>query len=304
MELWIGITLAAAFLQNLRSSLQKYLKGRMATLGATFTRFGFGVPFAALYFAILAYGLDRPVPAINGDFMLWAVTAAVAQIAATFLLVYLFSFRNFAVGTAYSRTEPAQAAILAFLFFGATISSIAVIAILISIAGVILISLSRSAVSFHALVAGLMTRTAMIGMASGTLFGLSAISVRAASLALAPSLPSPDSMMQAAFTLLVVIAMQAAAMAAYMLAFDRAELGKVLRAWRPALAVGFVGATASFGWFMAMTLQQASIVKAVAQVEMLFTIATSVLFFREKITRVELMGCGLVVCGVLVLLFA
>ena len=110
--------------------------------------------------------------------------------------------------------------------------------------------------------------------------------------------------MQASFTLLVVIVMQAVAMMAWMLAFDRAELGKVLRAWRPALVVGFVGATASFGWFIAMTLQQASIVKAVAQVEMLFTIATSVLFFREKITRVELMGCGLVVCGVLVLLFA
>ena len=76
--------------------------------------------------------------------------------------------------------------------------------------------------------------------------------------------------------------------------------------WRrwAAIAVGFVGATASFSWFIAMTLQQASIVKAVAQVEMLFTIATSVLFFREKITRVELLGCGLVVCGVLVLLFA
>ena len=304
MELWIGITFAAAFLQNLRSSLQKYLKGRMATLGATFTRFGFGVPFAALYFAVLAFGLHRPVPAVNGDFMLWSVIGAAGQIAATFLLVYLFSFRNFAVGTAYSRTEPAQAAILAFLFFGATISTVAVIAILISIAGVMLISLSRSAVSFQALVSGLMTRTALIGIASGTLFGLSAISYRAASLALAPSLPQPDSVMQASFTLLVVIVMQAVAMLAYMLAFDRKELGKVMRAWRPALAVGFVGATASFGWFFAMTLQQAAIVKAVAQVEMLFTIATSVLFFRERITRVELAGCGLVVCGVLVLLIA
>ena len=136
MELWIGITFAAAFLQNMRSTLQKYLKGRMATLGSTFTRFGFGLPFAALYFFILTSVLERPVPAINASFLIWAVIGAVGQIGATFLLVYLFSFRNFAVGTAYSRTEPAQAAIIAFLFFGARISVAAIAAIVISIGGV------------------------------------------------------------------------------------------------------------------------------------------------------------------------
>ena len=41
---------------------------------------------------------------------------ALAQIGATFLLIHLFSYRNFAVGTAYSRTEPAQAAIFALAF--------------------------------------------------------------------------------------------------------------------------------------------------------------------------------------------
>ena len=304
MELWIGITFAAAFLQNMRSTLQKYLKGRMATLGSTFTRFGFGLPFAALYFFILTSVLERPVPAINASFLIWAVIGAVGQIGATFLLVYLFSFRNFAVGTAYSRTEPAQAAIIAFLFFGARISVAAIAAIVISIGGVMLISLSRNAVSLKALIAGLMIRTALIGIASGTLFGLSAVSYRAASLSLAASLPEPDSFMQAAFTLLVVIAMQTVAMLAWMLVFDRAELVKVAKAWKPALAVGFVGATASFGWFTAMTLQQASIVKAVAQVEMLFSFATSALIFKERMTGVEIVGCVLVVCGVLVLLFA
>ncbi|PRX04318.1 EamA family transporter [Martelella mediterranea] len=304
MELWIGITFAAAFLQNMRSTLQKYLKGRMATLGATFTRFGFGLPFAALYFAILIFGLGRPVPSVNNAFLFWAVIGAAGQIGATFLLVYLFSFRNFVVGTAYSRTEPAQAAILAFVFFGATISFAAIAAILISIAGVMLISLSRNDVGPGGLIRGLLTRTALIGIASGTLFGLSAVAYRAASLSLAASLPQPDAIMQASFTLVVVIAIQTLAMLVWMLAFDRGELVKVAKAWRPALAVGFVGATASFGWFVAMTLQQAAIVKAVAQVEMLFSFATSVLVFKEKMTGAEAIGCTLVVLGVLTLLLA
>jgi hypothetical protein len=46
MELWIPITIAAAFLQNLRSAAQKHLKAVMGTTGATFVRFGFGFPFA------------------------------------------------------------------------------------------------------------------------------------------------------------------------------------------------------------------------------------------------------------------
>ncbi len=44
VELWVPDTVAAAFLQNLRSALQKHLKARLSTTGATFVRFGFGFP--------------------------------------------------------------------------------------------------------------------------------------------------------------------------------------------------------------------------------------------------------------------
>lgn len=67
-----------------------------------------------------------------------------SQIAATFLLVHLFSYRNFAVGTAYSRTEPAQAAIFGLLLLGEAISVGAVIAIAVCVAGVMLISVAKS----------------------------------------------------------------------------------------------------------------------------------------------------------------
>ena len=55
MELWIPITIAAAFMQNLRSALQKYLKGRLSTGGATYSRFFYAVPFAWLYLAALVF---------------------------------------------------------------------------------------------------------------------------------------------------------------------------------------------------------------------------------------------------------
>lgn len=302
METWVLITVAAAFLQNVRSAMQKHLKGVMGTTGATFVRFGFGLPFAFLYLFVLWRVAGRPLPLPNGTFFLWTVIGGLAQIAATFLLVHLFSFRNFAVGTAYSRTEPAQAALFGLIFLGERASEGTLVAIAISVVGVMLISVARTTLSPRSLVTSVFSRTAGIGLLSGTFFGLSAVSYRSASLALAPSLPAPDYMMQASFTLGFVILLQTVVMLIWIVLREPAELKRIAAAWKPAFVVGFVGASASFGWFMAMTLQQAAIVKVVAQVEMLFTFASSFFIFREWINRLELVGCLLIVLGVVTLI--
>ncbi|KQY13356.1 DMT family transporter [Rhizobium sp. Root482] len=302
MQTWILITIAAAFLQNIRSSLQKHLKGVMGTTGATFVRFGYGAPFALVYLAILWRGLGHPLPVPDRHFFLWAVIGGLSQITATFLLVHLFSFRNFAVGTAYSRTEPAQAALFGLIFLGETASRGTLVAIAISVVGVMIISVARTTLSLKSLVTSVFTRTAGVGLLSGTFFGLSAVAYRSASLSLAPSLPQPDFVMQASFTLGFVILLQTVIMLAWILIRERDEMKRVLVAWRPGLIVGFAGASASFGWFMAMTLQQAAIVKVVAQVEMLFTFASAVFIFREWINRLEVIGCLLIVLGVVMLL--
>ncbi|WP_442580244.1 EamA family transporter [Mesorhizobium sp. ASY16-5R] len=298
VELWIPITVGAAFLQNLRSAVQKHLKGVMGTTGATFVRFGFGVPFAVGFVALLHLGFGYRLPAPNPTFFAWSLFGGLAQIAGTFLLVHLFSFRNFAVGTAYSRTEPAQAALFGLLFLGERATPGVLMAIAISVFGVMLISVAHMAFSLRTLVTSLFARNALIGLASGTAFGVSAVAYRAASL----SLGGPNFIMQAAFTLILVIVFQTVLMLAWMLLRDRSELGRIARAWKPALFVGMVGASASFGWFTAMTLQQAAIVKALAQVEMIFTFASSVFFFKERINRLEIAGCVLIVFGILTLI--
>ena len=298
MELWIPITIAAAFLQNLRSAAQKHLKAVMGTTGATFVRFGFGFPFALIFVAVLYWFVGYELPALNAAFFGWAVLGALGQIAATFLLIHLFSFRNFAVGTAYSRTEPAQAALFALVFLGERASLGAVAAIAISVVGVMLISVAHVAVSLRSMLASTVSRNALIGLASGTAFGISAVAYRAASLALG----GPNFVMQAAVTLAFVISFQTAIMLVWMIWKDRAEIGRIAKAWKPSLFTGFVGASASFGWFAAMTLQQAAVVKSLAQIEMLFTFAATVFFFKEKINRLEVAGCALIVGGILVLL--
>jgi drug/metabolite transporter (DMT)-like permease len=297
MELWIPITVVAAFLQNIRSAMQKHLKGVMGTTGATFVRFGFGFPFAILFVLILHYGVGFAYPGLNATFFAWAIIGGLGQISATFLLVYLFSFRNFTVGTAYSRTEPAQAALFGLLFLGETMSAGSLFAIAISVFGVMILSVARSSVSWTGLFTSIFSRTALIGITSGTGFGIAAVAYRAASL----SLGGPHYLMQAATTLAVVIVFQTVVMLAWMVMRDRAELGRIAVAWKPSLIVGLAGATASFGWFTAMTLQQAALVKVLAQVEIIFTFASSVLIFKESINRLEIVGTLMIVAGVVVL---
>ncbi len=298
MELWIPITIVAAFLQNLRSASQKHLKAVMGTTGATFVRFGFGFPFALLFVAILHFAIGYPLPTLNTGFFFWGFLGALGQIAATFLLIHLFSFRNFAVGTAYSRTEPAQAALFGLIFLGEKASVGAILAIAISVFGVMLISVAHMAVNLRTMFMSTVSRNALIGLASGTAFGISAVAYRAASL----SLGGPNFLMQGGVTLAFVITFQTVIMLTWMLLKDRAEIGHITRAWKPALFTGFVGASASFGWFTAMTLQQAAIVKSLAQIEMLFTFAATVFFFKERISRLEVAGCAFIVGGILVLL--
>lgn len=299
MELWIPITLAAAFLQNLRSALQKHLTARLSTAGATFVRFGFGVPFAGLFLLLLHFGAGYPVPRPSVPFFLWNVLAGLSQIGATFLLVSLFSLRNFAVGTVYSRTEPAQAALFGLVFLGDTLSPGVVLAICISMAGVTLISVAPAGGNWRALGASLLSRGALTGILSGTLFGISAVAYRAASLALG----GPNVLMQAAYTLAFTTVMQTLLMLAAIAWRDPGELSRIWAARGWGTLVGLAGASASFGWFTAMTLQNAAVVRSLAQVELLFTFGASVLVFRERISPLETAGCLTVVGAVLILLW-
>ncbi|MGK9054524.1 DMT family transporter [Xaviernesmea oryzae] len=300
MELWIPITIGAAFLQNLRSALQKHLQGSLGTRGASFVRFGYGFPVAILYVLALHHFAGYPFPALNWTFAFWAVIGGLAQIFATIMLVHLFSLRNFAVGTAYSKTEPVQAAIFGFILLGEKLTPGSVAAIIVGVVGVMMISMARMPLSWRNMLVALTGRTALIGIASGAVFGISAVAYRSASL----SLGGPGPVMEAAVTLACVTTFQTLFMLVWMFWKDRREIVQVLLTWRSSSLVGLAGVVGSAGWFTAMTLQQVAYVRALGQIELVFTFMASYFLFHEKVNRMEVAGCLLIVCGILGLLFS
>lgn len=295
MELWIPITLFAAFCQNLRSAVQKHLKGQLGSTGATFIRFGYGFPFACLYVAVLHFVFGYAYPEINTVFLIAGALGGLAQILGTFLLVYLFSFRNFAVGTAYSKTEPIQAALFGFLLLGERISWVVGVCILIGILGVIIISMARAPMSVSVVRQSLLGRPALIGLGSAAMFGASAAAYRVASL----SLEGTGVPMQAGFALAYATMFQTVVMALWMVLREPDQLRASVAAWRVAVWAGATGVAGSIGWFTAMTLQNVAYVRALAQVELVFTFLASWLVFKETIARSEIAGCVLIVAAVL-----
>lgn len=299
MEPWIAITITAAFLQNLRSALQKHLQGSLGTRGASFVRFGYGFPVAIVYVLGLHLIGHYAFPALNWTFAIWSVIGGLSQIFATILLVHLFSLRNFAVGTAYSKTEPVQAAIFGFVLLGERLTIGAVASIIVGVFGVMLISMARLPLSLRNLVTALTGRTALIGVASGAVFGISAVSYRSASL----SLEAPNPVMAAAVTLACVTTFQTVFMLIWMLLKDRNEIVQVARSWRSSSLVGLAGVLGSVCWFTAMTLQQVAYVRALGQIELVFTFMASFFLFHERVNRMEIIGCLLIVGGIIGLLF-
>jgi drug/metabolite transporter (DMT)-like permease len=213
-------------------------------------------------------------------------------------LLYSFAFRNFAVGTTYSKTETVQTAIFGILILGDPLGLGAALAILISLAGVMTISVASTRMSFVGLLTSLTEKPALIGIASGAFFGLSAISYRGASL----SLGEHGFLIRAAYTLACVTVFQTIVMALYMRLREPGQVTAVLRAWRVAAWAGICGMIASAGWFTAMTIQNAAYVRALGQVELLFTFAASIFLFHERPNRLEVTGIALVVAGILLLL--
>jgi len=300
MELWIPLTIAAAFFQNIRSAMQKHLKGKLSTLGASYVRFVYAWPIALIYLFAVIVIEGQPLPGFNSSFLLYALFGGICQIMFTIFLLWLFSFHNFAVGTTFSKLETVMVAIFGLLLLGDKLTPAIVVAIAISTVGLVVLSAGQAKLNVSNLISGLWRLPTLIGLACAAWLGMSVVLFRAASL----SLNLDSFMVAAAFTLLIVLIMQIAIMTVLIGLREPTQLSRVMTHWRPAMLVGISGGLASIGWFSAFTLQNATYVRALGQIELIFTFVATLLFFREKVARAEIAGILLIIAAIIIILLA
>ncbi|WP_170368566.1 EamA family transporter [Ruegeria arenilitoris] len=299
MSLWIPVTLAAATFQTVRFMLQKSLSSvKLSATGATFARFAYSMPLVLLGLVVAMRLSGLPLPALPPLFWLYAAIGGVSQILATICVVALFKQRNFAVGITFKKTEVIQTAIVGFVVLGDRVSAGAFGAILLGLLAVLL--LSKTPGGSGAWWRHLTNRASQLGLGSGVLFAFSAVSYRGASLQLGDG----EAWFRALVTLAVVVSIQFLSMALWLAWRDRAELRAVWDTRRTGIFVGLTSLGGSFCWFWAFSLQNAAYVKALGQVELIFSLMASVLVFRETVTRREIMGMVLLGLSILILVAA
>ena len=295
-EIWIPITIFAAFSQNLRSIYQKKLQKNISNISSTYTRFLFGLPFVFIYFLFL-YNYSNTtflVSNINLQFIFYCLIGGISQIIATFLLLKIFMTNNFSVATAYSKTEPIQAAFFGFILLSDPISFIGFIGILIGLIGIMITSIKKVNLRIN-----FFNLSVFYGLLSGSLFGLAAVLFRGAS----HSLFSIDYILTSSFTLLIAIGIQTLILTIYILIKDIKQFYLLYLNWKDSLIVGFFGAFASICWFYAMSVQNVAYVRALGQIELIFTILASIFYFKEKIIKTEILGILITLTGILIILF-
>jgi drug/metabolite transporter (DMT)-like permease len=289
--LWPVFTMIAAAAQTVRNATQRDLTQKLGTVGATHIRFLFGFPFAIVFLAVAMAALAQPVPTTSLLFWVWAIGAALAQIAATALMLAAMTERSFVVVYAYIKTEPVQAALFGLVFLGDHLTPVLAAAILIATVGVVVMALKPGAAF------GL--RPTLLGLAAGGMFALSAVGFRGAILTLGLS----SYLMAATFTLAVSLVVQAALLSIYLGVRSPDVLRSIVAAWRPSLVAGFMGALASQFWFLAFALATAASVRTLALVEVLFAQGVSRFVFKQPVLLREGVGIVLVVAGVALLLY-
>ncbi|HRO61415.1 MAG TPA: EamA family transporter, partial [Burkholderiaceae bacterium] len=251
--LWIVCVIGAAAVQTARNAMQRSLTESVGTVGATHVRFLFGLPFGLLFLAVTASVVDLSTLMPSWAFAAWVLAGATCQILGTALMLAAMRERSFVVTIAYIKTEPVQIALFGLVFLGEALSLPVLVAIVVATCGVLLMSMPTGAAKVAAVSSGAARsegieresrwpqRAALIGIASGAMFALSAVGFRGAILELGDG----PFYARATTTLAVGLAMQTAMLTLWLVWRDRGALFAIFRLWRPSLLAGAAGALAS-----------------------------------------------------------
>ena len=291
--LWAVFTIIAAGGQVLRNAQQKELTASLGTVGATHVRFLFGLPFGALFLAIVISVTRLPLPHLSTTALAWTVTGALAQIGATALLLSAMRDRSFVVATTYAKTEAMQVAAFGLIFLGDRVTWGTATAILIATLGVLLMSWPRSTGG-----EAFTWKPALLGIGSGAMFAIAAIGFRGGIRAL----DTPSFVVAASTILALGLLIQTIVLSAYLFVFDRKTMMEIFRLWRPSMLAGFTGAFASQMWYLAFALETAAKVRTLALIEIPMAQLLSRNLFKQTLASREAVGIALIVLGVVLLL--
>ncbi|WP_311269355.1 DMT family transporter [Sphingobium sp. WCS2017Hpa-17] len=292
--IWLPATLIAGAVQAWRTAVQRRVSHSLSINAAGLVRYLYGIPFTLLLLGGYRLLVPAPLPAIGPLFLLFCLAGGLAQIIATNLLIMAFKHRNFVVGTAYSKTEAVQGALLSFLLLGERLHPLAWAGIGCGVMGVMLLSTGGKRMGPGDFLRALTQPAALTGIASGFFFALTAIGIRRAT----QSVGGDDRILAALLVLVATVLVQTGMQGPWLVWREPGEMRRVLASWRVSGQVGLLSALGSACWFTGFATAPVALVRIVGQIEVAFTMAFGHFYLKERMRGSEVAGLMLVVSGV------
>ncbi len=299
--IWIPISVFAALMQAVRTAAQKTLNQSMSTMGTTYVRSLFGMPTLIVFLGAAMLYTGHGIPKYNPAFLWHTAVAALTQVLATALLIYMFRLKNFAVGTMLTKTDVIMTALIGSALFSEQLTQWGWVALVVVTCGAILMLIGKMGTAafreggetFWGLLVGRPTRVALM---CALLFTLSYLFLREATRDLGEQ---HHFLWRAGWTVVLATGLQTVCLGIWLAVKEPVVFRQMWPLRGIASFIGLTSALGSIGWYSAFALQNASYVRAVGQIEAVFTLAISWLYFREKITALELIGIVVTMGGVL-----
>ena len=299
---WIIAAIFAAACQTARSAFQKNMITRLGDYGAAYIRFCYALPFTSLIWLVWINIPGNSIPTLSFHSIILCFLGSIFQILFTYVLMKVFSHKSFAAGIAFSKTEVILIAFLEVIILNVFFSFPLMIGITLGVLSVLFLSYARKAKSILETIKLLLNSVSslgtLIGLLSGLLLAASVVTFRMSIISIDGPLLD-----RSLFISFIAIIFQTILVGLYLLLFKKDQLFAVIKFWRPSLPAGLCGTGATFGWFVAFGLTTAAEVRAVGQIELIFSILISIIFFREKIRKTELFGIILLGISILIIIF-
>ena len=300
--IWIFAAIFAAACQTARSAFQKNMISKLGEYGAAYIRFCYALPFTSLIWLIWISIPGNNIPDLSLYSLFLCLLGSIFQVLFTYVLMKVFAHKNFATGIAFSKAEVILIAFLEIIILSVTFSTSIMLGIILGVISVLLLSYAKKADSilktFKLLINSILSVGTLVGLLSGLLLAASVVTFRMSIISVeAPLLD------KSLFISFIAIVFQTILVGLYLVINKRDQFLAVIKYWKPSLPAGLSGTGATFGWFVAFGLTTAAEVRAVGQIELIFSILISVIFFKEKIKITELIGIILLGLSILIIIF-
>ena len=294
-NLWALVTVLAAFGQSLRSVIQKKGRAELGIYGSAFVRFLYGLPLSFLLLFFIVGWPTLLTVEIDSAFIFWVSLASCVQILFTILLGMAFESRNFMTSIALSKTDAVQAAFFEMLLLTFVPDINLVVAITIGFFAIFFIGYSGPADNIRrTFFSG---SSVSLGLLAGLCLGSCSVFYRIAM----EALQELNIIEKAMLTASIAVLLQTFIMGAALLLWRPSELSACLRSWRHSSVAGSIASITTVLWFIAFSMIGVAQVRMLGQIEIIFSLLFSILFFKEKVNPMELFGVSLISLSLVVL---